>query len=96
VKRRKKTPLWLKRLQVVKSEMKSVRFPRTAQEGFRQCAELSERARRWFRESIRADHPGASDEDIEKERRLLLAHLSVAEARRIAKWKRERDRYFRG
>jgi len=96
VKRRKKTPLWLKRLHIVKSEMKSVRFPHTAQEGFHQCAELSETARRWFRESIRADHPGASEEEIEKERRLLLARFSAAEARRIAKWKRERDRYFRG
>jgi hypothetical protein len=76
--------------------MKTVQFPRTAQEGFRQCAALSEMARRWFRESIRADHPTASDEDIEKERRLLLARFSAAEARRIAKWKKERDRYFRG
>jgi hypothetical protein len=37
----------------VKAEMKTTRFPRTAQEGFRQCAELSETARRWFRQSIR-------------------------------------------
>jgi hypothetical protein len=96
VKRRKKTPLWLKRLHIVKSEMKSVRFPHTAQEGFRQCAELSERARRWFRESIRADHPGASEEEIEKERRLLLARFCAAQARQMPKWKKERDRYFRG
>ena len=96
MKRRKKTPLWLKRIHIVKSEMKSVRFPRTAQEGFRQCAELSETARRWFRQSIGADHPGASEEEIEKERRLLLARLCAAQARQIVKWKKELDRYFRG
>jgi len=96
MKRSNRVPLWLRRLDLVKAEMKTVQFPRTAQEGFRQCAALSETARRWFWESIRADHPRASDEDIEKERRLLLARFSAAEARRIAKWKKERDRYFRG
>src|SRR5438094_338779 len=88
MKRLNKVPLWLRRLDLVKAEMKTVRFPRTAQEGFDQCAELSETARRWFRESIRADHPGASDEDIEKERRLLLARFSAAQARWIEKWKK--------
>lgn len=94
--RSKKVPLWFRRIGLVKAEMKTVRFPRTTQEGFRQCAELSETARRWLRESIRDDHPGASEEEIEKERCLLLARLSAAEARHIARWKKERDRYFRG
>jgi hypothetical protein len=83
-------------MDLVKAEMKTVRFPGTAQGGFRQCAELSETACRWFRESIRADHPGASDEDVEKERRLLLARFCAVQARQIEKWKKERDRYFRG
>jgi hypothetical protein len=96
VKRRKKIPLWLKRIHIVRSEMKGVRFPRTAQEGFRQCAELSETARRWFWQSIRADHPGAGEEEIEEQRRLLLARRCAAQARQIAKWKKELDRYFRG
>ena len=96
MKRSKKVPLWLRRIGLIKAEMKAVRFPRTAQEGLRLCAELSETARRWFRESIRADHPGASEEEIEKERRLLLARFCAAQARQIAKWKKERDRYFRG
>jgi len=96
MKRSNKVPLWLRRLDLVKAEMKTVRFPRTTQEGFRQCAELSETARRWFRESIRADHPEASEEEIESERRLLPARFSAAQARQIAKWKKERDRYFRG
>jgi hypothetical protein len=95
-KRPKKTPLWLRRLGIVKAETKGSRFPCSAQEGFRQCAELSATARRLFRESIRADHPDSSDEDIEQKRRLLLARLSAAQARWTAKWKKERDRYFRG
>jgi hypothetical protein len=76
--------------------MNTIRFPRTAQEGLHQCAELSEKARRWFRQSIQADHPGASEEEIEKKRRLLLARRCAAQTRQIAKWKKELDRYFRG
>jgi hypothetical protein len=94
-KRSKQVPLWLRRLDLVKAEMKTVQFPRTAGEGFRQCAELSETARRWFLDSIRQDHPGANEEEIEQERRLLLARFSAAQARWIKKWKKERDRYFR-
>ena len=96
MKRPKKVPLWFKRLGLVKAEMKTVRFPPTAQEGFRQCAELSATARRWFRQSIRNAKPGASEEEIDKERIRLLARFSVAETRWIEKWKKERDRYFRG
>jgi hypothetical protein len=91
-----KPPRWLRRMDLVKAEMKTVRFPRTAQEGLRQCAELSETARRWFRQSLQADHLGASEEEMEKERRLLLARRCAAQARQIAKWKKELDRYFRG
>jgi hypothetical protein len=57
--------------------------------------DLSETAQRWFRQSIRESHPGISEEEIDKERRLLLARFSAAEARRIVRWKKERDRYFR-
>jgi hypothetical protein len=96
MKRENKVPRWLRRMDLVKAELKTVRFPRTAEEGFRQCAELSETARRWFRESIRTEHPGASEEKIEKERRLLLARFCAGQARRVAKWKKERERYFRG
>jgi hypothetical protein len=46
MKRSNKVPLWLRRMDLVKAEMKTVRFPHTAQEGFRQCAELSDTARR--------------------------------------------------
>src|SRR5215831_12551613 len=87
-KRSKQVPLWLRRLDLVKAEMKTVRFPRTAQEGFRQCAELSTIARRWLRQSIKAEHPGASEEKIDLELRRLMARWSAADTRWVAKWKK--------
>ena len=95
MKRSKKVPLWFRRLDLVKAEMRTVRFPRTAQEGFRQCIALSETALRWFQESLRDSRPGATGVELENERRLLLARFSAAEARRVTKWKKERGRYFK-
>jgi hypothetical protein len=95
-KRPKQPPLWLRRLDLVKAELKTVRFPKTAAEGFRQCAMLSAIMRRWFLDSICQEHPGWSEEQIEQERRLILARSSAAGTRWIAKWKKECDRYFRG
>ena len=89
-----KVPLWLRRLDRVKAELKATRFPRTAEEGFRQCVILSTTALRWFQDSIRAAHPGASEQSLEAERRLLLARLSAAQTRWLTKWRKERVRYF--
>jgi hypothetical protein len=88
-------PLWLRRLDRVKAELKGTRFPRTAEEGFRQCVALSTTARRWLRDSIKDKHPNASEEQLEVERQRLLARLSAAECRWLAEWKKERVRYFR-
>ena len=89
-----RVPLWLRRLDQVKAELKSVRFPRSAEEGFRQCVMLSATALRLLRESIRTAHPGASEEQIELEMRRLLARFAQADARWVAKWRKERARYF--
>ena len=88
-------PLWLRRLDRAKAELKGTRFPRTAEEGFHQCAALSGTALRWFRNSLKDAHPGATDAEIETERRTLLARLSAAEGRWLAEWRKERLRYFR-
>lgn len=88
-------PVWLRRLDRVKAELKGTRFPRTAEEGFRQCVALSTTALRWFGDSIRDAHPKASEEELETERRRLLARLSAAEGRWLAEWRKERARYFR-
>jgi hypothetical protein len=95
-KHRPRLPLWLRRLDLVKAEMKTVQFPRTAQEGFQQMVMLSETALRWLRQSIKAEHRGASEEKVDLELRRLMARWSAADARRIVKWKEECDRYFRG
>jgi hypothetical protein len=87
-------PLWLRQLDRVKAELKGTRFPRTAEEGFRQCTALSATALRWLEGSIRDAHPRASEEQLETERRRLLARLSAAEGRWLAKWRKERVRYF--
>jgi hypothetical protein len=50
---RDRLPLWLRRLDRVKAEVKGAGFPRAAEEGFRQCAALSAAALRWFEDSIR-------------------------------------------
>lgn len=88
-------PLWLRRLDQVKAELKGTRFPRTAEEGFRQCAALSIAALGWLRDSLKGAHPKASHEELEREKRLLLARLSAAEARWLVRWRKERLRYFR-
>lgn len=88
-------PLWLRRLDRVKAELKGTRFPRTAEEGFHQCVALSTAALRWFRDSIRDAHPRVSGAELETERRCLLARLSAAEGRWLAEWRKERVRYFR-
>jgi|SRR5581483_2671066 len=95
-KQTKQPPIWLRRLGLVKAELKTVRYPRTAAEGFRQMVMLSETAQRWFLDSIRQEYPKWSEEQVEQERRLILARWSAAETWWIAKWKEERDRYFRG
>jgi hypothetical protein len=92
----KQPPIWLRKLDLVRAELKTVRYPRTAAEGFRQMVMLSETARRWFLDAIRQEHPKWSEEQIEQERQLILARWSATQTRWIAKWKEERDRYFRG
>lgn len=89
-----KLPLWLRRLEQVKAELKAVRFPRTAEEGFQQCMMLSTAAIRWLQDSIRDAHPGASEKEVETERRRLFARLSAAEGRWVAEWRKERARCF--
>jgi len=88
-------PLWLRRLGQVKAELRGTRFPRTAEEGFRQCVALSTAALRWLGDSIRDAYPRASEEQLETERRRLLARLSAAEGRWLAEWRKERRHYFR-
>jgi hypothetical protein len=90
----RKLPLWLRRLDQVKAELKATRFPRTAEEGYRRCVMLSTTALRWLEDSIRTAQPGASKKAVEAEKRHLLARLSAAQARWLVRWRKERVRYF--
>ncbi len=91
---RKNVPIWLRRLDQVRAELKGTRFPASAQEGFRQCAMLSAEAHRWLQQSIRAAMPEARAAQVEVARRRLLARLDAAEQRWLERWREERARYF--
>lgn len=84
MKRPKEVPVWLRRLERVKAELREVTFPRTAEEGLRQAAALSVACLRMLEEEVASA----------KGRRLLLARLSRLDARRTLFWKKERARCF--
>lgn len=90
----KQVPLWLQRLGLVKAELKSVRFPRTAEEGFRQVAALSAVSLRMLEEDVRSDMPRATEKQLRMAVRRLLARLSHAETQQTCFWQKERARHF--
>ena len=94
MKQPKQVPLWLRGLARVKAELKTTQFPRSAQEGFRQCAMLSADALRLLRQSVGKSRPGANQEQLDREIGRLLARFAHADARWVGRWRRERARYF--
>jgi len=88
--------MWLRRLGQVKAELKGVRFPATAEEGFRQVLALSSTNLRILETQVRSERPGADRRQVRMEVRRLLARLARADAQWIQSWKRERARCFRG
>lgn len=57
-------PIWLRRLDVVRAELASVRFPRTADESLRLCASLSAASLRALHGRPRREHPGVGVADL--------------------------------
>ena len=97
VKKRKlarQVPLWLRRLRLVKADLKGVRFPHNVEEGLRQAAALSAANLRILKAEVRSGLAGADERRIEMATRRLLARLSHADARRKSVWTRERARCF--
>ena len=84
--RRKEVPLWLKRLDLVRAELRGIRFPLTAEEGVRQCANLSAVSMGLFKEEIRKTLRTKDEETVELETRRLIARFSRTDAR----WKMTR------
>ena len=87
-------PLWLRRLSLVQAELKSARFPRTAEEGLRQVAALSATSLRLLRTEVRSGLRRANDKQVETAMRRLLARLSHTEVEWARVWKNERARFF--
>ena len=92
--RPRQVPLWLRRLGLVKAELKSARYPRNAEEGLREAAALSAINLRLLQAAVRSGLARADGKRVEMATRHWLARLSHADARRIPAWKRERARYF--
>ena len=92
--KRKPLPVWLRRLDLVKAELKGWRFPRNAEEGLLLCAKLSAAYIRSVKKMLRKKHPGADERKIMFEMRRLFDRRKKAEMRLAQKWKKERDKFF--
>lgn len=95
-KRRQATvPVWLRRLHVVRAELRGSRYPRTADEGLRQMLRMSALALRWLDESgpsLRRRRPGATGKSWTEH---LVRWMAQRDLERRRDWKRELDRCFR-
>lgn len=87
-------PGWLRGLARVKAELRGTRFPRTAEEGFRQCAELSAASLSLLREEIKKDRTGASERQVDIAMSHLLARFADADTRWASRWRRHCARSF--
>jgi len=79
--RDREVPIWLKRLDLVRDELRSMRFPRTVEEGVNQCAELSAVSMGLFKEEIRRSLGARNEETVERETRRLMARFSRIDER---------------
>lgn len=79
-------PWWLKKLNLVRAELRGMRFPRTAEEGLRQCAKLSAASMVLLREEVRKTLHAGDEETVEMETRRLMARFSSIDER----WKATR------
>lgn len=82
----KEIPIWLKRLDLVRAELKGMRFPRTAEDGLRQCAELSAASMRLVKEEFRRSLRAGDENMVEEEIRGLMASFSTIDARWKDSW----------
>ncbi len=87
---REEIPWWLKRLDLVRAELRGMRFPRTAEEGIRECAELSEASMRLLKEQVGRSLGTRNEETVDLEIRRLMARFSSMDKRWKAGWRKER------
>ena len=79
--RREEVSIWLKRLDLVRAELRQVRYPRTAEEGLRQCAELSAASMALLREGVRKTLRAKGEDVVRMEARRLIARFSNIDER---------------
>ena len=84
----RKIPWWLRKIDLVREELRAVTFPRTTEEGIRQCAELSSASMGLLREEIRRSLRTRDERVVGMETRRLLARFSKTDGR----WKADRRR----
>lgn len=82
MKPKKRPPRWLRRLSRVKAELRYTRFPRSAEEGLRQCLALSALACQLLKDGTRSRRARAID------------RVYDADARRVSVWRRDSARFF--
>jgi hypothetical protein len=87
MKRGEEVPRWLKRLDLVRDELRGMRFPHTAEDGLRQCAELSAVSMELFKDEIRRSLRARDEKSVEMETRRLMARFSRIDKR----WKASRS-----
>jgi hypothetical protein len=83
---RRVIPWWLKRLGLVRAELKTTCFPCSGEEGLRQCAELSAVSMVLLKEEIRKSLRRGGEKRVVTEVRGLMARFSAMDK----KWKRNR------
>ena len=80
-------PWWLKRFDLVRAELKGIAFPRTAEEGLRQCAELSAVSIELFKAEVRKTRRKGGEERLDREARRLMDRFAKTEARWKSAWR---------
>jgi len=83
-------PWWLAKLDLVRAELRGARFPRTAEEGIRECAELSEASMRVLKEQVGRSLGTRNEETVDLEIRRLMVRFSSMDKRWKAGWRKER------
>jgi hypothetical protein len=87
-------PIWLRRFELVRAELRTTRFPRSADEGFRIADTLAADGWRMLREQVASGMRGARPEAIDRATHLVLAQMKQVRADWAMRWRGERARYF--
>jgi len=74
-------PWWLNKLDLVRDELRSIHFPRTAEEGLWQTADLSAASMGMFKDEISKALGTRDGGPVERETRRLITHFSRMDER---------------